>query len=51
MRDEESVAMTLFDVLAILALAAAMEARNCMKQAKIWDAIVELYDRKLDVEP
>lgn len=43
--------MTLFDVLAILALACAMEARNCMKREKIWNAIIDLDERKLDAEP
>ena len=43
--------MTLIDVLAIIALACAMESRNCAKRAKIWDAICEIDDRKLDKEP
>lgn len=43
--------MTFFDVLAILALACAMEARNCHKRAKIWEAICEIDERKLDIEP
>ena len=43
--------MTLVDVLAVLALAFAMEARNCMKRAKIWDALAELDERKLEKKP
>ncbi len=43
--------MNLFDVLAILALVCAMEARASSKRARIWDAIAELDDRKMDLEP
>lgn len=43
--------MTLFDILMVAAVLCAMEARNCSKRAKIWDALADIEDRKLDKEP
>jgi hypothetical protein len=42
--------MTLFDVLAVAAIFCLMEARNCAKREKIWKAIDDLDNRKLDRE-
>lgn len=42
--------MTLIDVLIIASVLCFMEARACDKRAKIWDAIAEIKDRKLDKE-
>lgn len=38
--------MGLIDVIVLLALVCALEARNCSKRAKIWDALAELENRK-----
>ena len=43
--------MTLLDALMIAAALCFMEARNCAKREKIWDAINEIDQRKLDAEP
>lgn len=38
--------MTIIDTIIIAAVFCLMEARNCSKRAKLWDAIAELEDRK-----
>jgi len=43
--------MTIIDALIIAAVLCLMESRACAKRAKIWDAIDELDNRKLDAEP
>lgn len=43
--------MTLFDVLGVLCLAAAMEYRASVKREGLWKAIIDLDNRKLDIEP
>jgi len=43
--------MTALDVLAVLALVFSMAAYFQNKISKLWDAIVELDSRKLDIEP
>ena len=45
--------MTIPEALIIAAALCLIEARNCSKRAKIWDAIAELESRKqsIDGEP
>jgi len=38
--------MTILDVLIMAAVLCLMEVRNCLKRAKIWDAIAEVESRK-----
>jgi hypothetical protein len=38
--------MSIFEAFIIAAVLCIMEARNCSKRAKLWDAIAELEARK-----
>lgn len=43
--------MTLIDALVIAAVLCLMENNNCRKREKIWRAINNLDNRKMDLEP
>ena len=42
--------MTIIEALIIAAVLCILEARNCSKRAKLWDALAELENRKQSVK-